>query len=111
RAIAIRDAVLVDNDRELERHLREIDRLDAFYQDSAQPMSEQLNRGDATVVEKRLMADIREIEISTQAVARELIALRRGGEREASRQLLLNAASPAYTEWLRRINAFSITRK
>jgi methyl-accepting chemotaxis protein len=38
RAIAIRDAVLVDNDQALERRLQEIQRLKAFYQESAQDM-------------------------------------------------------------------------
>lgn len=106
RAIAIRDAVLVDSDQELSRHLREIDRLDQFYQDSAKPMAELLGRADASADEKRLMADIAAIENSTQAIATRLIALRRGGERESARELLLSDASPAYAEWLRRINAF-----
>lgn len=38
RAIAIRDAVLVDNASDLERHLADIERLDRFYQESAGPM-------------------------------------------------------------------------
>src|SRR5690606_10470378 len=45
RAIAIRDAVLVDNDQALNTHLADIQRLDAFYQDSARTMA-QLIRGE-----------------------------------------------------------------
>ena len=35
RAIAIRDAVLVENERDLQKHLADIERLRTFYRDAA----------------------------------------------------------------------------
>lgn len=62
RAIAIRDAVLVRNDRALEGHLRDVERLDAFYQDSAVAMDRLLDELGATDREARLLADIQDIQ-------------------------------------------------
>ncbi len=68
RAISIRDAVLVDRDQDLEHHLQEIERLRAFYQQSATPMDQLLARADATAAEQQLMARIRDIEQSTEVI-------------------------------------------
>ena len=61
RAIAIRDAVLVENDRDLQRHLADIERLKAFYRDSAGPMDAMFREEGATSREKELLAAIKEI--------------------------------------------------
>jgi methyl-accepting chemotaxis protein len=79
RAIAMRDAVLVDNDQALERQLQEIQRLKAFYQESAQNMDSLLREQVSSATEKRLLADIREIERSTLALTEQLISQRRQG--------------------------------
>ncbi len=106
RAIAVRDAVLVDSPAALEGHLAEVQRLDAFYQQSARPMAELLADPSTSSQERLLMERINEIEVHTQSLTRALIEQRRSGDREGARLALLEQVSPAYSEWLKRINAF-----
>lgn len=106
RAIAIRDAVLVDNDQAFERQLQEIQRLDRLYQDSAQLMNRLLSEQAPTANEQRMLTDIQAIERSTLALTEELISQRRQGDTAGARKILLDQAAPAYAGWLKSINAF-----
>ena len=106
RAIAIRDAVLVDNDAALNSQLGEIQRLDAFYQESARAMDSLLREQAPSVTEQRLLGDIKAIERSTLSLTERLIAQRRQGDSAATQALLMSEVSPAYGEWLKRINGF-----
>ena len=90
RAIAIRDAVLVEDNMALQGHLREIDRLAGFYAESATPMKQLVSSPQATAEEKRLLAQINDIEQSTLALTTRLIAERQSGNREAAMRLLLH---------------------
>src|SRR5690606_28660696 len=56
--------------------------------------------------ERRLLEAIEEIERKTLTLTEQLISLRRQGSREEAKALLLEQVSPAYSEWLKRINAF-----
>ncbi len=106
RAIAIRDAVLVDNNPALDLQLANIQRLRDFYQASAQSMNSLLDEQAATATEQRLLDDIQAIERSTLTLTEQLISLRRTGDTDAAKALLMAQTSPAYGEWLKRINAF-----
>ena len=106
RAIAIRDAVLTENNSELNGFLAQIDDLAAFYDNSAAPMRVALNNPRTTAEERQLMARIETIEEQALAQTEQLITLRQSGSIEASREMLLNEVSASYTEWLNRINAF-----
>ena len=106
RAISIRDAVLVNNDPALNTHLADIQRLDAFYQESARAMDSLLREQAPSATEQRLLNAIKDIERSTLTLTEQLISLRRQGDRSATEALLLGQVSPAYSEWLKRINAF-----
>ncbi|MDX1551827.1 MAG: methyl-accepting chemotaxis protein [Marinobacter sp.] len=106
RAIAIRDAVLVRDDRALRSHFQDIERLKAFYVDSARPMDQLFRSAGATDRERQLLAAIKEIERSTLALTDELLEMRQDGSIEDAREFLLEDVSPAYTTWLNRINAF-----
>ena len=106
RAIAIRDAVLVENNAALNEHLEEIQRLEVFYLESAQAMDSLLRKQAATATEQRLLSDIQTIERSALSVTEQLISLRRQGDTDSAKRLLMEQASPAYSEWLKRINAF-----
>jgi methyl-accepting chemotaxis protein len=106
RAIAIRDAVLVEDEPALQQHLRDIDRLARFYADSAAPMNALVADLGASAEERRLLAQINEIERETLVQTSRLIAQRQSGDRSGSVRLLLDQVSPDYSEWLRRINAF-----
>ena len=105
RAIAIRDAVLVHDPLKLQGHLREIERLDRFYQESAVSM-DALMTNTANPTERRLLADIKDIEATTLPITSQLLDIRQSGDRESARVFLLSDVSPAYTEWLKRVNAF-----
>jgi methyl-accepting chemotaxis protein len=106
RAIAIRDAVLVDNDSALSLQLTDIQRLKDFYQESAQAMDSLLRSQAPRAAEQRLLNDIQTIERSTLILTEQLISLRRQGDTDAAKNLLMEQASPAYGEWLKRINAY-----
>lgn len=106
RAIAIRDAVLVDGDEALNTQLAEIQRLKSFYLETARSMDNLLEEIAPSPTEQRLLSDIQTIERSTLALTEQLIDLRRQGDIAASQRLLMEQASPAYSEWLKRINAY-----
>ncbi len=106
RAIAIRDAVLVRDDRALRTHLQDIQRLKDFYVESARPMDQLFRSAGATDREKELLADIKDIERTTLALTEELLNIRQDGRIDEAREFLLEEVSPAYTTWLDRINAF-----
>ncbi len=106
RAIAIRDAVLVERDSSLQVHLQNVRELDDFYQQSARQMEALFDAQPVTDEEARLLNRIQTIERETLSLTRQLIERRQAGEIEAARQLLLTDVSAAYTEWLARINAF-----
>jgi methyl-accepting chemotaxis protein len=104
RAIAIRDAVLVENPRDLETHLAEIEHLEQVYSESAERL-EQLYTGTVTTEERALLGAIKDIEQKTLGSSNEVAELRRAGNLAGARELLLNSASADYSEWLKRINA------
>lgn len=106
RAIAIRDAVLVENDRALQQHLADIERLKGFYRESAGPMDAMFASEGATDRERELLAAIKDIERRALALTDELLELRLAGNIEQARAYLLSNVSGAYSEWLNRVNAF-----
>nr|WP_286947811.1 methyl-accepting chemotaxis protein [Pseudomonas sp. UBA6718] len=106
RAIAIRGAVLVEDAPALQKHLRDIERLARFYADSAVPMNALVADQGASAEERRLLAQINQIERDTLALTARLIDQCQSGDRIGAVRLLLDEVSPAYSEWLRRINAF-----
>nr|WP_122678245.1 methyl-accepting chemotaxis protein [Pseudomonas viridiflava] len=105
RAIAVRDAVLVNNDRDLAFHLAEVTSLEQAYTDSAQPMDQLIGHAGVTREEKELMRAIKEIEVKTLASSKAVVDLRRTGDIAGAQALLLSRASGDYSEWLKRINA------
>lgn len=106
RAIAIRDVVMVENDRALQKHLDDIDRLKAFYKEFAGPMDKMVSEPDATSKEKELLAAIKDIERTALGLTEGLLERRLAGGREEARVFLLEKVSGAYTQWLNRVNAF-----
>ncbi|MCF9019972.1 MULTISPECIES: methyl-accepting chemotaxis protein [Pseudomonas syringae group] len=105
RAIAVRDAVLVNNDRDLAFHLAEVASLEQAYTDSAQPMDQLIGHAGVTREEKELLRAIKEIEVKTLASSKAVVDLRRTGDIAGAQALLLSRASGDYSEWLKRINA------
>lgn len=106
RAIAIRDAVLVRDERALQRHLRDVERLDVYYQEAATKMARLFDQRESTAKENELLEAIQTIERHTLSLTSQLIDMRQDGQLEEARTFLLEDVSPAYTEWLKRVNAF-----
>lgn len=106
RAIAIRDVVLVDNDRALQTHLDDINSLKAFYRESAGPMDAMICEQGATSREKELLGAIEVVERRALVLTEDLLERRLGGNTEGARIFLLEEVAGVYTEWLERINAF-----
>lgn len=106
RAISLRDAVLVNSQPELQKHLGDIETLKQFYRDSAGPMDQWFARNSGDATETQLLQAIKEIERRTLASTDELVRLRQAGNIDAAQKYLLNETSALYSEWLARINAF-----
>jgi len=107
RAIALRDVVLVEAESEREAALAEIWRLEENYADSAKPMDEIFaHHPDIAEAERRILKSIKAIEAETLPHVERVIELQVGGRAVEARQLLLEKARPAFSEWLKRINQF-----
>ncbi|WP_286733263.1 methyl-accepting chemotaxis protein [Pseudomonas sp. PGPPP4] len=105
RAIAIRDTVLIHDAAPLASRLADIDRLKAFYRQSAEPMDQLFASQGATPEEQRLLAAIKDIEGTALPLTERLLQLRQAGDLDGARVFLLERVSPAYVEWLKRVNA------
>jgi methyl-accepting chemotaxis protein len=106
RAIAIRDLVLAPTPQAVSQQLQLIDKLDGFYQESASAMDALFAATAPGADEQRLLAAIKDIEREGLALTGQLIELRQAGQIDAAQQLLITEVSPAYTQWLARVNAF-----
>jgi methyl-accepting chemotaxis protein len=105
RAIAIRDVVLAGDGATADTQVQTIQRLDAFYQASAGPLDALLAKA-ATPVEQQMLAGIKSIEGTTKSATDQVVRLRQSGDTAGAQALLARDVSPAYTEWLKRINGF-----
>ncbi|KQQ45872.1 chemotaxis protein [Duganella sp. Leaf126] len=107
RAIAVRDVTLVP-DADVAAVVALIDKLDGDYQQSARPMDELLGRAEGKVIaEERAWLDkIKQNEARTTPLVKQIIALRRAGQIDDARELLLRQAKPAFIDWLASINGF-----
>jgi methyl-accepting chemotaxis protein len=105
RAIALRDVILVPSDAELSPVLATITSLTADYEKSAAPLDKMFNeRKDVSNEEKSILESIKEIEARTLPIIKKVIELRRAGEPDQAKQIMLSEARPAFVEWLGRIN-------
>ena len=108
RSINIRDVVLIENDSELLRSIIEdIARLKTFYEESEVSLDAMFAESpNLTDEERRAFSAIKSIEERTESVVEEIIRLVNNGNREVGRRLLLETASPLFSEWLDAINVF-----
>src|SRR5471032_1661369 len=107
RAIAVRDVTLVE-DGNIAEVTGLIDKLDRDYQASAQPLDAIFakNIPVLTAPEKAQLADIKASEERTMPLIKKIIELRKGGDVDGARKLLLSEAKPAFVGWLGAINKF-----
>ncbi|MCG5240013.1 methyl-accepting chemotaxis protein [Azospirillum doebereinerae] len=107
RAIALRDVVLMPDGAALTTVLADIDRLAAFYADSAKPLDAMFaQRPDITAEERSLLADIKETEARAMPFAKAVVDARKAGDAAKAQATLTRDARPVFTEWLARINKF-----
>ncbi|SDT90654.1 methyl-accepting chemotaxis protein [Halopseudomonas salegens] len=106
RAIAIRDVVLLNEPRGVRQQLQLIEQLAGFYQESGNALQEMLDRNSPSAEERRLLSAIQQTEARTLPLTDEVIQLQARGQLAAAQALLLEEVSPAYSEWLQRINAY-----
>lgn len=106
RAISIRDAVLVDDQSSLQKHLNDIESLKAFYAESDQAMTDLMQKNPLAPEERELLNKINQIEEQTLAITERVIQLRQQGENVQAKAILLSEVSPAYSAWLKSINNF-----
>ncbi|MGB0835351.1 MAG: methyl-accepting chemotaxis protein [Psychrobium sp.] len=107
RAIAVRDVVFARDTSELNKDVEDIRTLDNFYQNSATAMR-QIMTSDMTVTsdEKRIYAQINQIEQKTLPLIEQVISAKQAGDEATAKTILLNQARPAFVEWLAIINEF-----
>ncbi|VVE09529.1 chemotaxis protein [Pandoraea aquatica] len=106
RAIAVRDITLAD-DSHVDEIVALIERLNADYQRSAGPMDTLFapsNADHVSAEERDDLAAIKSIEARTQPIIAQVITLRRAGDLDGARRLVLEQARPAFVDWLAAIN-------
>ena len=104
RAISIRDVVLVADKIKAENHQQDIKRLNDFYQKSAVTLDSMYAKVPHSAEETSLLAAIKQIEASTLLSTQTLLAMIDAEKYPQASAYLQETVSPAYTEWLKRIN-------
>ncbi|GGD69771.1 methyl-accepting chemotaxis protein [Caballeronia grimmiae] len=106
RSIAVRDVTLVSLS-ELPSVVTHIAQLEHDYADSAAPMDAIFAAGDAVSdSERSLLEKIKASEQKTLPLVHQIIELRKAGDADAAKRLVLESARPAFIEWLAAINRF-----
>ena len=105
RAIAIRDVVLLQENSELQRTLKDISRLEVFYNESRVPLDQLMIEGSSSS-EENILTLIKRIETKTMPLVKQVINKMQQGDKQQAEQLLLNSVRPAFVEWLAAINQF-----
>ena len=107
RAIALRDLVLTESAAERDEFRALIEELAAAYDDAEQGMDSVISNPQyVNSREKELLARIDEIQQRALATAVEVERLLAAGQRQQAQDYVLRELSPAYAEWLNRINDF-----
>ncbi len=109
RAISIRDVVLSqDKDSSLfKKSIADIKTLEEFYTSSSKPMDEIFSKKEGIEPkEVEILNKIKDVEKKTLPLVQEIIKLKTLGNDEKALNLLVNEASPLFTNWLKVINEF-----
>ena len=104
RAIATRDVVLSGTAADRQQELATIDRLAAFYADSAAPLEKLIAAPDADPALGQMYGAIKDIETRAVATTRQVVQLVEAGDSKAAQTLLWQQAKPQYVQWLASIN-------
>nr|WP_298101100.1 methyl-accepting chemotaxis protein [uncultured Shinella sp.] len=107
RAIAIRDVVLVASEGERKEAIALIDKLATTYAENEKKMADMVSPPDgATAEERTILAEIADIQASTNPLVAEIIGLTAKGDATNAHAVLLEKARPLFVDWLGAINKF-----
>lgn len=104
RAISIRDVVLAKDNDKSKLHQNDIVRLNEYYQKAAVTLDAMYAKVQHTPEEQNLLRSIKEIEASTLSLTENLLSMINNGRQAEATDYLITTVSPAYSEWLKRIN-------
>jgi methyl-accepting chemotaxis protein len=104
RAISIRDVVLAKDNHNAKLHQSDIIRLNEFYQTAAVTLDDMYAKVKHSPEEQNLLRLIKEIESSTLSLTENLLGMINNGRQAEATDYLIATVSPAYSEWLKRIN-------
>ena len=104
RSIAIRDVVLSATAADRRKEVAEIERLAAFYAESAGPLEKMISVPGASPELAKLYAGIKDIETRAVATTRAIIAAVEAGDTQRANAMLWGEAKPQYVQWLASIN-------
>ena len=104
RAIAARDVVLSASAADRQQELATIDKLAAFYAESAGPLEKLISAPGADPALGQLYAGIQDIERRTVASTRQVAKLVEAGDTAGAQTLLWTEVKPQYVQWLAAIN-------
>ncbi len=109
RAISIRDIVLSENNNSVlfKKSIDDIKKLEEFYANSAKPMDEIFSKNDGIEQKEiEILNKIKDVEKKTMPLVKEIIDLKISGNNEKALSLLIQQASPEFSNWLKVINEF-----
>ena len=109
RAIAIRDIVISSdiNSELFKNSLSNIEKLEQFYANSAKPLDKIFSlKENIDDKEVQILKNIKNIEKQTLPLVNKIINLRKEGNVEEARKLLVNDVNKKFTLWLKVINEF-----
>lgn len=107
RAIALRDLVLTERESQRDEFRALVDDLKADYANAERGMAKIFsNPKYVNSQEKQLIERIEEIQQQALATTVEVERLLANGQRQQAQDYVLSDLSPAYAEWLNRINDF-----
>ena len=104
RSIAVRDVVLSGSTADRQKEIAAIDKLAAFYAESAKPLETLLASPDAAPQLGALYQGIKDIETRTVATTQAILKAVDQGDAATAQKLLWTEAKPQYEAWLAAIN-------
>ncbi|WP_413693618.1 methyl-accepting chemotaxis protein [Psychromonas sp. KJ10-2] len=106
RAIALRDIVLARTASEMHVAMEALARLGESYHQSSLAMNKIIESDMATLDEKSIYQQIKQIESQAMPLVTQIIDAKRADNINSANEILLNQAKPAFIEWLAVINEF-----
>ncbi|PAF45339.1 methyl-accepting chemotaxis protein [Helicobacter sp. 11S02629-2] len=106
RAIALRDVIIDNDSSEVDSHIKDIRRLEAFYAEAKTNMQTNfVDKNGLDAKELEILSRINKTEDTAQPLIQSAISLKLSGQNDAALKEL-NKTRPLFTNWLKFINEF-----